>query len=128
MDYATKYGHLASVDKGGRRIPSGTLNSENTGAYVFEPGYGYRKVQTDPKISVSLPYDRVAPTDGRINTARNYYAGDDFNNYVQLINDTEPGYYSVHFKTDKGSPTSNAVQKVVDKIVSDLPGGSKVAT
>lgn len=128
MNYATKYGHLASVDKGGRRIPSGTLNSENTGAYVFEPGYGYRKVQTDPKISVSLPYDRVAPTDGRINTARNYYAGDDFNNYVQVINDTKPGYYSVHFKTNQGSPTSNAVQKVVDKIVSDLPGGSKVAT
>lgn len=79
-------------------------------------------------IVKSQPYARIAPTDLRINTATDYGLRYDPKNYVQLINDTEPGYYSVHFKTDKGSPTSNAVQKVVDKIVSDLPGGSKVAT
>ena len=73
-------------------------------------------------------YARVAPSDGRINSAVNYNLRYDPQNYVQVVSDTEPGYYSVHFKTEKGSPTSNNIQQVVDQIVSDLPGGSKLAT
>lgn len=73
-------------------------------------------------------YARVAPSDGRINPAVNYNLRYDPKNFVQVISDTEPGYYSVHFKTEKGSPTSNNIQQVVDQIVSDLPDGSKLAT
>ena len=79
-------------------------------------------------IIKSKPYARMAPSDGRINPAVNYNLRYDPKNFIQVISDTEPGYYSVHFKTDKGSPTSNNIQQVVNQIVSDLPGGSKLAT
>lgn len=76
----------------------------------------------------SEPYARIAPSDGRINTAVNYGLRYDPQNTVQLVSDTEPGYYSVHFKTNQGSQTSNNIQSVVDQIVTDLPAGAKLGT
>lgn len=76
----------------------------------------------------SEPYARIAPSDGRINTAVNYGLRYDPQNTVQLVSDTEPGYYSVHFKTNQGSQTSNNIQSIVDQIVTDLPAGAKLGT
>lgn len=76
----------------------------------------------------SEPYIRIAPSDEKINTAVNYGLRYDPQNIVQLVSDTEPGYYSVYFKTNQGSQTSNNIQSVVDQIVADLPAGAKLGT
>ena len=97
-------------------------------ASKYNPSSTITNVAGTSDVIKSQPYARIAPSDGRINSAVNYNLRYDPKNFVQVISDTEPGYYSVHFKTEKGSPTSNNVQQVVDQIVSDLPGGSRLAT
>lgn len=97
-------------------------------ASKYNTGPTITNVTGTSDVIKSQPYARIAPSDGRINSAVNYNLRYDPKNFVQVISDTEPGYYSVHFKTEKGSPTSNNIQQVVDQIVSDLPGGSKLAT
>ena len=97
-------------------------------ASKYNTGPTITNVTGTSDVIKSKPYARIAPSDGRINSAVNYNLRYDPKNFVQVISDTEPGYYSVHFKTEKGSPTSNNIQQVVDQIVSDLPGGSRLAT
>ena len=80
------------------------------------------------KVTKSAPYARVAPSDGRINTAWNYYFSDDPKNYFQLIKDTEPENYSIHFKTNRGAYSSDEVQNIINTIAKDLPEGSNIST
>lgn len=79
-------------------------------------------------IRVSKPYTRVAPSDGRRQTAVNYFYSDRPGSYFQVIKDTEPGNYSIHFKTNRGDYNSKEVQDLVNSIIKDLPDDANLAT
>ena len=48
--------------------------------------------------------------------------------YFELVQDTEPGYYSVHFKTDRGALTEDEKTELIKAIYNDLPDGAKIST
>lgn len=47
LAFSNKGGHFAKEDLGGRRIPfdENQLNKVNTTAYIYEPGYGFKKIK-----------------------------------------------------------------------------------
>lgn len=93
----------------------------------FTPRKNFSINTEKSKIITSEPYIRMA-RDGRGNEAINYYYEGFPNSYVQVIKDTEPGNYSVHFKSKKGDFTHDQIQQLVNQIVNDLPNGANLAT
>ena len=56
MSLATKRANPVEglrYDVGSRRVPVGEMNTNNTTAYRWQPGYGYRKQQTTPQRSMT---------------------------------------------------------------------------
>ena len=53
MLFANKYAHEVSQDRGGRRIPAGRLDSSNTYAYTFVPGYGFQRIGPEKTLSLA---------------------------------------------------------------------------
>lgn len=85
-------------------------------------------ISLQPQIVASRNVARIAPSDGRINNLTTYNYKHNPNQQLHVSADTEPGYYTVHFKTNRGSLTGDDVQGLIDQSYADLPTGSRIAT
>lgn len=120
---------VGKADALARQINDMTKEVKLTPTVDTNVGWGpAQTLKAKPTIIRSEPYNRIAPSDGRTNRAVNYYYSDRPNQYFQLISDTEPGNYSIHFKTDRGALSHDEVQGIIDRIANDLPEGSNIAT
>lgn len=61
------------------------------------------------------------------NEATSVFLKNDPKNYFEVVKDMEPGYYSVHFKTQRGLPEWQKA-RLFQGLVDQLPEGAKVST
>lgn len=64
----------------------------------------------------------------KTNKATSYAFENKPKQFFELVEDQEPGYYSVHFKTDRGALTEEEKRGLVKAIYDDLPKGAKLFT
>lgn len=64
----------------------------------------------------------------RINSATKYYYKDDPNYFFELVKDKEPGYMSVHFKTDRQRMSFGDKMRLFAKVADEVPEGYKLST
>lgn len=64
----------------------------------------------------------------KVNKAVSYALESKLNQRFELVKDQEPGYYSVHFKTDRGALNEEEKQALIQAIYDDLPEGAKLST
>lgn len=64
----------------------------------------------------------------KVNKAVSYALESKPNQRFELVKDQEPGYYSVHFKTDRGALNEEEKQALIQAIYDNLPEGAKLST
>lgn len=65
---------------------------------------------------------------GKSNVAREFYFQNKPDQRFQLVNDMEPGNFSVHFKTDRGALTDNEKAALFERLAKEIPAGGKIST
>lgn len=68
------------------------------------------------------------PSKNNITVAYTSYRSNKPDQYFELVKDNEPGYHSVHFKTDRGALDEYQKRDLIRGIVEDLPYGAKLST